>query len=82
MNRDHRPGSAALGRPVDDQFVSGQARQSPPDGLEVVAAFTTLGDQLDDLGQPHPVIGDPAPTAQQLEDRRQDVSTGTPKTQL
>ena len=82
VDRDEGPRSAALSRPVDDQFVGRQARQCATDRLEVVAASTGRGDQFDDLGQAHAVVGDLAPAAQQLEHGGQDVATGTTKPQL
>jgi hypothetical protein len=82
MDRDQSPGAAALSRPVDDQLVGGQACQCPPDGLEVVAPPAALGDQLNDLGQPHPVIGDSAPAAQQRENGRQDLPARPAQMQL
>ena len=77
MDGDERPRAATLRRPIDDHLIGRQARQRAPDRLEVVATSTGRGDQFDDLGQAHAVVGDLAPAAQQLEHRRQSVLART-----
>jgi len=80
MDRDERPSAAAL-RPVDDQIIGRQTGQGPPDGLEVVTTATGRRDALDHLGKPDPVVGDPAPAAQQREHRGQHLAARAAKLQ-
>ena len=83
VDGDESARSAALCGPVDDELVGGQAGQCSTDSLEVVAAATALGDDVDQLRQAHLVVGDLGPLfAQHREHGRHDQASGTTKAHL